>query len=163
MEVDTGYRSSVTAIDVVRSRVETSLGRSPIIPVGLVDRAFFGSNPKCGSLIVGKVEACDGDFVCFVVRWDGECKGFLFECQWLSDRLSVFDPPEAERAYRRPSCRPDHLYCLISGCWRFACQQSSSSKLGTCDQRPIKAFSRLVNASRECPTAALDQSMTRQR
>jgi len=63
MEMQSCDGSSVAAINVVGSCGQTGLCGSSVVPVRLVDAAFFCSDPEGGRVVVGEVETCDGDFV----------------------------------------------------------------------------------------------------
>jgi len=57
--------------------VEASLCTRTIIPVGLIDIAFFCTNPESRRFIVGKIEGSYSYFAGLVMSSVNELKGFL--------------------------------------------------------------------------------------
>lgn len=68
----------MTFVDILL--VETCFGSSSIVPVGLVDVAFLGSDPEGGGFVVGEIQGGDGNLVGFDVGGGVlEVEGFLEE------------------------------------------------------------------------------------
>jgi len=75
VEVESEDGPKVTFVDVVW--VEACLRTCAVVPIGLIDIAFFGANPEGGGFIRWEVEGSDGYLACFVMTMMHELQSFL--------------------------------------------------------------------------------------
>jgi len=101
--------------------VEAGFGACTVVSVGLIDVAFFCTNPECRSLIIREVKSGDCYFSCFVVASMNELKSFLFDKQSVPERIWVLsfthlrlskhvNEPTANRAIRTTR---DQIVCIL--------------------------------------------------
>lgn len=70
-------RTCVSLVHIVL--VQPSFGASTVIPVGLVDIAFFRPDPKRRRLVVREIKRRNGDFARLVVAGVHKLKRFLYK------------------------------------------------------------------------------------
>ena len=80
-------RPCVALVDVVL--IQASFSSCSVIPVRLVNIAFFRSNHKRGCLVVREVERGNGHLPGFVVTGVDELKGFLPQWQRLENTKTL--------------------------------------------------------------------------
>ena len=76
MEIKSHDRARVAFVNVIL--VESSLGTCTVIPISLIDVAFFGTNPESRRFIVGEVEGSYGHFPCLVMSSVNELERLLY-------------------------------------------------------------------------------------
>ena len=76
MEVKPHDRARVAFVNIIL--IEASFCTRTIIPISLINIAFFCTNPERGRLIVREVEGSYSYFACLVMPGVNELKGFLY-------------------------------------------------------------------------------------
>lgn len=164
MEVKSRDRARVAFINIVL--VESSLCARTIIPISLIDIAFFCANPESRRFVVRKVEGSYGHFACLVMSSVNELKGFLYINKIISQK-SDWRPTrhvlEVVQAYLQANCRRFHPYCSLSDCAHFVSQPSALHKLGAYGQQLIMVFSEQGGASIVYPKVIFDLNMSHQK
>ena len=109
MEVQTHDWPTVALVDVVL--VQTGFRPSTIIPVGLVNVAFFRTDQESRCFVVWEVKCGDGYLPCFVVTSVDEFQGFLPRIKTDKRTKCRGTLPGAEPAYQPTNYTPARLYC----------------------------------------------------
>ena len=154
-------RTRVAFINIVL--VEASLCTRTIIPISLVDIAFFCANPEGRRFVVGKVESSYGHFACLIMSSVNKLKGFLYIYLKKDDWRVTRNVLEVVQAYLQANCRRYHLYCSLWDCAHSVSQPSASHKLGVYDQQQIVAFLEQGDASIVYPKAIFDLNTSHQK
>ena len=157
-------RARVALINIIL--VEASLCTRTIIPISLIDIAFFCANPESCRFVVGKVEGSYGHFARLVMSSVNELKGFLYIYKIIYKRKVTRDQCyvlEVVQAYQRANCRRYHPYCSLSDCAHSVSQPSALHKPGVCGQQLIMVFSEQGGASIVYPKAIFDLNMSHQK